>query len=85
MADLWALDAEQAIIITLKKMLAAGRPFDADKVQETAVEALVDMARGNLSDSDAWRAIRAARNRLVTRGDIDAPADAGRRWQLLRQ
>jgi hypothetical protein len=45
MADLWALDAEQAITMTLKKMLAAGRPLDADKVQEAAVKALVDMAR----------------------------------------
>lgn len=85
MANSWALDAEQAVIITLKKMLAADRPLDADKVQETAVKALVDMARGELSESDARRAIRAARDRLATRGEIDAPLEAGRPWQLLRQ
>lgn len=32
MADLWALDAEQAVMITMKKMLAAARPLDADTV-----------------------------------------------------
>jgi hypothetical protein len=85
MADAWTLDAEQAIIITLKKMLGAGHPLDGDKVQEAAVKALVDMAGGNLSESDARRPIRSARDRLVTRGDIDAPLEAGRRWRLLRQ
>ena len=79
MDDAWAPDADQAVIIALKKMLAAGRPLDADKVQEAAVKALVDMAGGNLSESDARRAIRAARDRLVTRGDIDAPLEAGSR------
>lgn len=85
MADSWALDAEQAVIITLKKMLAAGRPLEADKVQETAVKALVDMVGGNLSESDARRAIRAARDRLAARGDIDAPLEARHPWRLLRQ
>lgn len=85
MADLWALDAEQAVMITMKKMTAAERPLDAGAVQEAAVKALVDMARGNLTDSDARRAIRAARDRLVTKGDIEAPLEASRPWQLLRQ
>lgn len=85
MADLWALDAEQAVIITLKKMLVAARPLDGDTVQEAAVKALVDMTGGHLSESDARRAIRAARDRLVARGDIDAPLEAGSRWRLLRQ
>ncbi len=85
MADLWALDAEQAVTITMKKMMAAARPLDADTVQEAAVKALVDMARGSLTDSDARRAIRAARDRLVTKGDIDAPLESNRPWQLLRQ
>lgn len=85
MADLWALDAEQAVIITLKKMLVAARPLDGDTVQEAAVKALVDMTGGHLSESDARRAIRAARDRLVARGDIHAPLEAGNRWRLLRQ
>jgi len=85
MADLWALDAEQAVMNTMKKMMAAARPLDADTVQEAAVKALVDMARGSLTDSDARRAIRAARDRLVTKGDIDASLESNRLWQLLRQ
>ena len=85
MADAWAPDAEQAVIITLKKMLAAAHPLDSDKVQEAAVKALLDMAGGNLSESDARRTIRAARDRLVARGDIDAPSEAGSHWRLLRQ
>lgn len=64
MADLWALDAEQAVIITLKKMLVAARPLDADKVQEAAVTALVDMTGSHLSESDTDG--RSARRGIVS-------------------
>lgn len=79
------VDAEQAILITMKKLIASGSRMDIQTVREAAVKALVDMARDALTESDAWREIRTARDRLVAKGDIDAPLKREDRWRLLRQ
>lgn len=80
----WAIDAEQALIIALKKLAEMRHSLNAGDVLDAATIVLIDMARGALKPSEAEHEIRLARDRLVARGAIDASFEPARPWRLLR-